>query len=266
MGRWRITSLRGRLADLLRSIETTASPSARSALLDRHVEQIRAQQIRLLFEQLPSALLATTILGALVVYVLWHHVPHVWLTTWMALLAATTLTRVLLVRKYWRNKPESNETQRWGRRFIIGVLVSGLIWGAAGVFPLAADAMLQQMFVALVLAGLAAGGMSTLSSFRGAYAAFLVPAILPFAFNVLFHGGQVFLAMSAMLVLFIVMMSLISARYYRSLTESLLLRFDNVELLDVLAAARDRQKEINRELAGQMQETQRTEEALRVSN
>lgn len=265
MGRWRMTSLRGRLAGFLRGIETTASPSARASL-NRHAEQIRAQQVRMLFEQLPSALIATNILGALVVYVLWHHVPHLWLTTWMALLAATTVARISLVQSYWRNKPQGSETQDWARRFIGGVLVSGSIWGAAGLFPLAADAFLQQMFIALVLAGLAAGGMSTLSSFRGAYAAFLVPAILPFAFNVLFHGGQVFLALSAMLVLFIVMMSLISARYYRSVTESLLLRFDNVELLDVLAAARDRQKAINQELAGQMQETQRTEEALRVSN
>ena len=39
-----------------------------------HRQQIRSEQIRLLFEQLPAALIATTIVGALVVYVLWGHV------------------------------------------------------------------------------------------------------------------------------------------------------------------------------------------------
>ena len=47
------------------------------------------------------------------------------------------------------------------------------------------------------------------------------------------------------------------------MTESLRLRFDNEELLHDLAAARDRQQAINRELEGQIQERWRTEDALR---
>jgi diguanylate cyclase (GGDEF)-like protein/PAS domain S-box-containing protein len=102
-----------------------------------------------------------------------------------------------------------------------------------------------------------------LSSFRGAYAAFLVPAILPFAVKLMLREGEMFVAMSSMLILFIAMMSLISARHYRSVTESLRLRFDNADLLDDLAAAHDRQQAINQELEGQMQVRRRTEEALR---
>ena len=263
MSRWRITSLRGRLAGFVRGMQGMTSPAKGRALACRHLQQIRAQQIRLLFEQLPSALIATTIVGGLVGYVLWDYVAHPWLVVWMAALAVTTLGRVLLWRRYWRNNLKDGEMPRWGRRFIVGVLWSGLIWGAAGVFPLPEDALIQHIFVAFVLAGLAAGGMSTLSSFRGAYAAFLVPAILPFAVNVLHHEGQVYVAMSAMLVLFIAMMCLISARHYRSVTESLRLRFDNTDLLDDLAAARDRQQTINQELAEQMREARRTDEALR---
>jgi diguanylate cyclase (GGDEF)-like protein/PAS domain S-box-containing protein len=75
--------------------------------------------------------------------------------------------------------------------------------------------------------------------------------------------GEVFVATSAMLLLFIVMMSLISVRHYRSVTESLLLHFDNQELLYHLAAARDRQSAINQELEAQIQERQRTADALR---
>jgi diguanylate cyclase (GGDEF)-like protein/PAS domain S-box-containing protein len=62
--------------------------------------------------------------------------------------------------------------------------------------------------------------------------------------------------MSAMMALFIAMMALISARHYRSVTESLLLRFDHAALLDDLAAAHGRQHMINREL-------QASEKALR---
>ena len=228
-----------------------------------HRQQIRSEQIRLLFEQLPAALIATTIVGALVVYVLWGHVSPLWLLLWLLGLAVTTVVRAWLMRAYFRAKPSASQAGRWGRRFLAGVLVSGVVWGLAGVFPLSPDAALQELFLLFVLAGLAAGGMSTLSSFRGAYAAFLVPAILPFAVKLMTQEGEMFVAMSSMLILFIAMMSLISARHYRSVTESLRLRFDNADLVDDLAAARDHQQAINRELEGQMQERQRTEEALR---
>ncbi|PWT73744.1 MAG: GGDEF domain-containing protein [Proteobacteria bacterium] len=228
-----------------------------------HRAQIRAEQIRVLYEQLPSALLATSIAGALVVYVLWSHVPLACLLPWFAALTVTTSTRVWLMRAYFRAKPSISQAELWGRRFLVGVLFSGVIWGFAGVFPLPPDAALQEVFLVFVLGGLAAGGMSTLSSFRGAYAAFLIPAILPFAAKLMLQGSEMFIAMSWMLILFIAMMSLIAARHYSSVTESLRLRFDNAGLVDDLAAARDRQQAINQELEGQMEVRQLAEEALR---
>ena len=228
-----------------------------------HRQQIRAEQIRLLFEQLPSALIATTIVGALVVYVLWSHVSPLWLLVWLLGLTVTTSARVWLIRAYFRAQPSIPEAGRWGRRFLAGVLISGMVWGLAGMFPLPPGAALQELFLLFVLAGLSAGGMSTLSSFRGAYAAFLVPAILPFAVKLMLRESEMFVAMSSMLILFIAMMSLISARHYRSVAESLRLRFDNADLVNDLAAARDRQQAINRELEGQMQVRRRAEEALR---
>ncbi len=266
MSRWRLTALRGRPARARGSSGSIASRLPPGADAKRHLQQIRAEQIRLLFEQLPTALIATTIVGVLVVYVLWGHVPRLWLALWLLGLAVTTLARAGLRRAYFRAKPPASAAGPWGRRFLAGVLISGMVWGIAGVFPLPPNDVLEQMFLAFVLAGLAAGGMSTLSSFRGAYAAFLVPAILPFAIRIMLQEGEMFLAMSAMLMLFIAMMSLISARYYRTVTESLLLRFHNAQLSDNLAASRDRQQAINRELEGQMQERRRTEEALQASN
>lgn len=211
-------------------------------------------------------MIATAIVGGLAGYVLWGHVPSLWLVMWLLGLAVTTLARVWLLRAYFRAKPSISELGQWNRHFFAGVAVSGVIWGIAGILPVSPDGLIEQMFLAFVLAGLAAGGMSTLSSFRGAYALFLVPAILPFAIKLMFQEGEVSIAMSAMLMLFIAMMSLISTRHYKSVTESLQLRFENLDLLDDLAAARDRQQDINRELESQIHERRRAEDALRASS
>jgi diguanylate cyclase (GGDEF)-like protein/PAS domain S-box-containing protein len=216
----------------------------------------------LLFEQLPTALMATTIVGALVAYVFWDQVAHHWLINWLVAMSLISVCRVWLRHAYFKARPDVRDAMRWGRRFIAGVMLSGTVWGIAGVFPLPHDAVLQQMFVAFVLAGLAAGGLATLSSYRGAYAAFLVPAILPFAVKVMTLEGEVHMAMSTMMFLFIGMMSIISARYYRSVSSSLRLRYDKAHLLEDLAAARDRQEAVNLALHAQVDERKRTEAAL----
>jgi diguanylate cyclase (GGDEF)-like protein/PAS domain S-box-containing protein len=263
MRRWWSTGPRRAVASGGGSVESISMRQVAPAAADRHRAQIRAEQIRLLFEQLPSALIASAFVGVLVVYVLWGHVPPSWLLAWLLALAATTAARAGLRRAYFHARPPVAQASRWGQRFLAGALISGVVWGLAGVFPLAREAALQELFLLLVLAGLAAGGMSTLSSYRGAYAAFLVPAILPFAIKLVLREGAMALAMSSMLLLFIAMMSLISARHYRSVTESLRLRFFNADLLDDLASAHDRQQAINRELEGQIRVRQQTEEALR---
>jgi diguanylate cyclase (GGDEF)-like protein/PAS domain S-box-containing protein len=263
MNRWRYTGLTGLLARGTRASGSNNSRERQPLARSRHFAQVRAEQVRILFEQLPSALVSTAIVGGLLAYVLSGHVREDWLIAWVSALALTTLARIWLIRAYRRMKPTITEVSPWARRFMAGVIISGLIWGIAGVFPIPANDLIEEMFLIFVLAGLSAGSMSTLSSYRGAYAAFLLPAILPFAVKIMFREGEVFVAMTSMLILFIVMMSLISARHYRSVTESLLLRFDNEQLLNDLAAAGDHQFAVNLELEAQMQEKLRTEEALR---
>jgi len=231
--------------------------------INRHRAEIRAEQVRLLYAQLPPALIGTTIVGAFVVLVLWGHVPQMWLLPWAAALAATTAARVALRRAYFRAAPCAAETAAWTRRFLLGVLISGVVWGVAGIFPIRTGSSLEELFLLFVLAGLAAGGMSTLSSYRGAYAAFLIPAIVPFGVKLLLREGDMYLAMSSMLIVFVVLMSLISTRHYRSVVESLRFRFANRDLVEDLARAHEHEQAINKELQRQIQERHRIDEALR---
>ena len=101
MSGWWFASLRrapgrSRWNDAATAMRPVLPPNA-----NRHRQQIRAEQIRLLFEQLPAALIATTIVGALVVYVLWGHVSPLWLLLWLLALAVTTAVRVWLMRAYF---------------------------------------------------------------------------------------------------------------------------------------------------------------------
>ncbi len=228
----------------------------------RYREEVRAEQVRMLYAQLPSALAGTGIVGVFVVVVLWRAVPHAWLVPWLSLLALTIVGRTALRSAYYRAAPGAEHALTWGRRFVGGALVSGVIWGAAGIFPVRQGAALEELFLLFVLAGLAAGGMSTLSAYRGAYMAFLLPAIVPFGMKLLLREGDMYLAMGAMLVIFVVLMSLISARHHRSVLDSLRFRFANRDLITDLTVAHEQQQTINKELEVQAHQRQRIGEAL----
>jgi diguanylate cyclase (GGDEF)-like protein/PAS domain S-box-containing protein len=232
---WLVSTVcRPRIADVLKKSRAPRPPSA-----NLHAQDISAEQIRLLYGQLSSALIATVVIGGLVVYVLWDQVSHLWLLMWLAALGVTTAARVWLLRSYARINPPTSEATPWAHRFVIGTAGAGVIWGLAGLFPFHGSFM-HEMFIAFVLAGLSAGAMSTLSSYRGAYLAFLAPAIAPYAVRLTLQKGEMYLAMGSMLFMFICMMCIISARHYRSVAASLRLRYDNLDLLADQAAATQR--------------------------
>src|SRR5262245_18992012 len=214
--------------------------ASKRAAANPHAEDIAAEQIRLLYDQLPSALIASVVIGALAGYILWNRVPHWALVLWLVALGGLTVARVGLRRRYITANPAPSDSAVWARRFILGTASAGVIWGFVGLFPLTDDSLLHEMFIAFILAGLSAGGMTTLSSYRGAYFAFLTPAITPYAIRLASQQGDTRVAMGLMLFMFICMMLIISMRHYRSVAASLRLRYENLELLADRSAAAER--------------------------
>jgi signal transduction histidine kinase len=231
-----------------------------------HAQEVRVAQIRLLYQHTPSALIATLINAAIMVFVLWEQLPAVWLIGWFVAIALVVLGRFGLLRVYFSARPLAGaESRRWEHHYLFGVALNGVLWGIAGFFFFIGHSSVHQLFLAFVLAGMTAGSVTTLSAVRGAYLAFLAPALLPYGIQLVSHGGEVHLAMAAMLLLFISMMAIISTRLHRTVEESLRLRFDNLDLLNDLKLAKDRQELANRELAAQIEARRHAQDALQKS-
>ncbi len=226
-----------------------------------HAEEIRAEQIGLLYRQAPLALAAIVINSILLTAIMWSEASQPLLLAWLGLTLLLTLNRAFLVRAYRRASPEPSEARRWALWFVLGTALSGLAWGAAGALFFT-NSHVHRVILAFLLGGMAAGGLSTLSSYPGAYRAFLLPALLPYTVRVFLQGGPLYASMGSMLLLFVAMMIAISHRLYLTIWNSLALRFANLDLLDDLADARDQQAAINRELQAEIEERQRTQTAL----
>jgi signal transduction histidine kinase len=104
-----------------------------------------------------------------------------------------------------------------------------------------------------------------LSSSRAAYPVFLTLALLPYGVQLARAADALHLAMAGMLLLYLTMMAMIGYRIHLTVSESLRLRFDNVDLLKDLTRAKNRQEVVNRELAMQVAEKHSAQKALQKS-
>jgi signal transduction histidine kinase/CheY-like chemotaxis protein len=227
-----------------------------------HRQEIRAAQIRLLFEQLPSALFATVINAVILTAILWSAVSRALLIGWLVPILLVSLLRHAHRRAYFRRGPSDTESPRWSRQYLYGVAANGALWGAAGYIFFGAASYTHQVFLAFVLVGMASGGIASLSALRGAYLLFMIPALVPYGIQLLRSGDTLHLAMAAMLALYAAMMTAMGHRLYLTGSESLQLRFENLNLLRDLTQSRDRQELANQELADQIAEKHAAQDAL----
>lgn len=231
---------------------------------NNHSIALLAEQIKLLYQQAPKALAVTLVIAAALAFIFWNHVAKEWIIGWLTAIYLLTFARFLLIGYYFRTNPAASESAIWGRRFFVGIIFSGVFWGIAGSIFFIDGSATHQLFLAYLLAGMIAGAMATLSSYRGAFLAFSIPVVIPFTYQVITHESDAYLAIALTYLLFVFAMGSISHRLHETVTESLKFRFDNFDLVKRLVQARNHQKTINQALQAQIAEKDRTQQALRT--
>lgn len=242
----------------------TAGAGGSTSLTDAVQERLYAEQVRLLYANLPMGLLATVLNAAILVYVQWSVVPHGTLVPWFATIFAISLGRYLLGFAYEHVSPGVSGSRRWGRWFTVGTALSGAAWGSAGLL-LFSDEIAHQVFVIFVLAGMSAGAVVAFSALFHVALIFLVPVLIPLTARLLLEGSSINGAMGFMAALFTMLMIVTTRRIYVTTRDSLLLRFENADLVSVLAREKEAVDKLNTELLQEIAVRARIEDGLRDS-
>jgi signal transduction histidine kinase/DNA-binding NarL/FixJ family response regulator/HPt (histidine-containing phosphotransfer) domain-containing protein len=219
-------------------------PRARRADLDAPSDRpggdwrIEAERIKLLYAQAPIGFVAGTAVVAVMPFTLWGVVSHTMLLAWTAFMVAATLPVFVVMRRYPRLVLTAADVPLWRRLFVAGYAFSGAAWGSAGVLLFPPGSLAHQVFLLFVLGGIAAGAMTVVSSVLAVYLAFIGPTLLPILVRLFLHGGEMTVAMGLALVAFGGALVGVARHLHGSLTESLGLRFANLDLIDSLSAAK----------------------------
>ena len=216
-------------------MEKTSNPTTRyqSAASDNLIRE----QLTLLYQQAPTALLLSQANALILTAMLWTVVPQEYLLVWIGICTLIISVRLYSVRWVLRQLPERIEADRWRRWFSLGIVLTGLTWGAAGIFLFPSTSPNHQAFLGIVLAGMAAGGMTTLSWVRGIFPLYVVPVLVPFAFRMVWEGTSVGIAIAVLAGLFITLLLHSSRSFYQASTDSIRLRSENLDLVEELYRA-----------------------------
>ncbi len=194
-------------------------------------QQVCAAQVALLYKNAPLAYAVTLINGAILIFVQKTHIPTTVTITWYACLVLVTLSRAVMVYRYTQAKLTTETIPNWKHAYLIGTCLAGLTWGASAVLLFPAESIGHQVFVAFVLAGMAAGAVAVLAARIEICLVFLLTSLLPLALQFFRQNGELELAMGTMTLIFLAGMLSTARTLHLSILSSINLRFDKRELL-----------------------------------
>ncbi len=221
---------------------------------------LRRRQVEILYEQslwsLPGGFAAALALAA----VLWPAAPRGPLLGWLAVMGLVTAVRLALSLHHRRRALVDDGERLWLRSYLVGSVVSALIWAGGAILVAPADSLPQWGAYLLWLGGLVAAGVATLSVVMGAYLAFALPAVLPVSAWLLLgpDAEPYHRTVGLVLPVFLAFMIAAAWRVNRAMVRALRLQFENQQLNLHLRADLERHVHVE----AQLREAKRRLEAL----
>ncbi len=191
-------------------------------------QHVRAEQTRLLYGKIWTALLFTLINGIILGYVQGAVIDHSLVLYWLGALTLVTLLRGLLGFAFNRTNPGDESLEGWRRAFLLGVVLAGLVWGSTGLLLFPPDAITHQVFLAFVVGGMAAGAVTTLSYAWPAIGLFLLLSLSPLIIRLFMEPAPMGIAMGSMFLLYLAGILSSARQTYSNTIQGITLRLQAV--------------------------------------
>ena len=238
--------------------------------------EIRIEQILLLSQGTPTMALGNMLNAALAGFVAHGNLSHVLVFAWVAAVWLLSGLRLLSWRRN-RKRPRPTRLSRRGpKRAILWSTLAGLLWGIAAVTIGIHGSLQDQVLIAFVIAGQAAGAAAWLFSVPAAFWGYLTASAAPQFAVFMLHGGSTRWAMAFMtLALALVLTHFVWTAYLRFVA-MIANGIERNDLLQAVATSREglgqrvaertaELEQANARLNREVQERARIEQVLRTS-
>jgi len=120
--------------------------------------RVRVQQVALIYQQAPLAVVITLVVAGLIGVMLWDLTDRWRLLAWLALALCIAIARLALVL-WWKRRPDARSLDFWERLFVASLAATGLAWGGGAVLIMPPQSVVHQAVVYFFLIGMAGGAV-----------------------------------------------------------------------------------------------------------
>jgi signal transduction histidine kinase/CheY-like chemotaxis protein len=208
--------------------------------------RIVAEQVDMLYRMVLPAM-ATAAVGSSVILGLFLNVVETGpLLAWFIVLNGAYAVRYVLALAYRGAAPAPEDAARWGRYFVYATFCAGAAWGVLGTPLLPVESYSYQLIFLIVNVAVSAIGIFSLYAWTSAYAAFVLPFVLPSAFTVLARGDGEHTVLGLILLAYAAIALSAARRIGRNHAEAIQLRLDLAEISAQNERAKQAAEEANR--------------------
>jgi len=202
-------------------------------IIDTFDTPLHHEQIRVLYRHSPFMLLGVLGVMGFVGFFFWDSVDSQVLISWLGINLLLTAARVLLVKLFVRFQPKGRAVVKWGLFFALSSVLSGIIWGQIVFLFMDLDDVMSVLVVVLVITSISSASLFALSVFLPAFLGFGLPVLLPLVIRLINQPD------GYMIAVFVMGNVVFSFVVNRNVSESICLRFENLEMLKKFRAQKN---------------------------
>jgi PAS domain S-box-containing protein/diguanylate cyclase (GGDEF)-like protein len=197
-------------------------------------QRVRAALIRQLYTQARTGTFGALLVAAILVVVLREVVSYQRLLGWLAGYLVLQVVRQCVISAFLRSDPVGDAVLPWGKWFVSTTLLSGLLWGAAGIVLFPAQSLPHQFLIALCLSGIAATGVLIYCPLTECYLPTIMAELIPISTLYLCEGDEFHVTIGAIILLFLLILALTGRHMHQLNADSHRLKFDKDDLIEQL--------------------------------
>ena len=164
--------------------------------------QVLADRVAHLYRQMPIAIGATFVAGAIATYELQGRFLQELVLIWWAIVVTFSAAASLLLYAYYRSPDKVSSAPDWLRWLGIAALGNGASWGLAGGVFFRSLSDEHQVFLGFLFAGMASVGVPVYAASWPIFALYAAGILGPFCYVLLTFGNRLFVEIALLVPLF----------------------------------------------------------------
>ena len=228
-------------------VDVITAQQAKSTSLAAPVtrDEVEAELISSLYKRTRPLLIANIGAMLLLTIALWNSAQPIYLLGWAFSLFCWTMLRFALARLYLRRPRSVGEAKNWVYAFSVGSGVAGTLWGISILLITSLSPEHAKLVAAFMMAALSASAIAGNTNSLIAFAAFTVPALLPFGLHMIWFDGEPSWIIAAFVIFWGLLLWSMARHLNDGFKDNVALALGNEHLIEHLSIAKERAERAN---------------------